>query len=59
MTDIWIHTVQNVFVATKEDEQLKEDITAELTTYEQIRKRITKLLESPRAKEINRDVSFL
>jgi len=38
-----------------EDEALKEQITSDLTTYEQIRERITRLLETPRAREINRD----
>jgi predicted nucleic acid-binding Zn ribbon protein len=41
--------------AIEEDEQLIDEISDELTTYEQIRKRITRLLESPRAREINRD----
>ena len=44
--------------AIEEDEQLIDEISDELTTYEQIRKRITRLLESPRAREINRDVSM-
>jgi len=38
-----------------EDIALKEQISSDLTTYEQIRDRITRLLETPRAKEINRD----
>ena len=41
-----------------EDIALKEQISSDLTTYEQIRDRITRLLETPRAKEINRDVRF-
>ena len=49
-----------IFVAEEaEDQALKDAISSDLTTYEQIRERITRLLETPRAKEINRDVSFL
>ena len=46
------------YLDKKEDEILAQEIREDLTTYEQIRHRITKLLQSEKAKEINRDVSL-
>ena len=48
----------HILAEEAEDIALKEQISSDLTTYEQIRDRITRLLETPRAKEINRDVRF-
>ena len=48
-----------LYLDKKEDEILAQEIREDLTTYEQIRHRITKLLQSEKAKEINRDVSLI
>merc|ERR1712178_73111 len=49
------HYTQQYLKDKKEDEILAQEIREDLTTYEQIRHRITKLLQSEKAKEINRD----
>jgi len=49
------HYTQQYLKDKQEDEILAQEIRDDLTTYEQIRHRITKLLQSDKAKEINRD----